>query len=412
MLSEKKITKQNLPIERETMFNPQSKVLYHLDRVVDFFNDKNVDPINVEIDPSNACNHSCPFCISGHIHLSKYKNTEFFNRQMMSKEILMNFAKDISKTQTKSISWTGGGEPTMNPNLKDAVNYIKDNSKIEMGMFTNGSMLSRFDLFETLVKSLTWIRISLDSGIAENYDKLRVTNQSNNFKVVLNNIKKLIDYKKKFNSKITIGVGFVVTKDNFNEILDFANLFKDLDVDYCQYKPEVIQVERNSSENKKDQIPPEFWAKKIIKLLDDASQILGNKFQCNSYKLKDLIVHKNKMYGREYKQCLGSQFQPCVGADGEVYVCTSHRGHKERSYGNLKDKNFSEIWADMSKRKCVMSQIENTEKFSKCSQLCKPHESNKVLWNIKKNLHKPELINDLKIKSKKVEDKIIHKSFI
>ena len=78
------------------MFNPQSKVLYHLDRVVDFFNDKNVDPINVEIDPSNACNHSCPFCISGHIHLSKYKNTEFFNRQMMSNEILMNFAKDIS----------------------------------------------------------------------------------------------------------------------------------------------------------------------------------------------------------------------------------------------------------------------------------------------------------------------------
>ena len=163
---------------------------------------------------------------------------------------------------------------------------------------------------------------------------------------------------------------------------------------------------------KKDQIPPEFWAKKIIKLLDEASKIFGNKFQCNSYKLKDLIVHKNKQYGREYKQCLGSQFQPCVGADGEVYVCTSHRGHKERSYGNLKDKNFSEIWADMNKRKCVMSQIENKEKFSKCSQLCKPHESNKVIWNIKKNIHNPELIKNLKVKSKELEGKILHKNFI
>ena len=125
MYLEKKSVKSNLPVERETMFNPQSKVLYHLDRVVDFFNNKKVDPINVEIDPSNACNHSCPFCISGHIHLSKYKGTEFFNRQMMSlMEILMNFAKDISKTKTKSISWTGGGEPTMNPNLKDAIEYI------------------------------------------------------------------------------------------------------------------------------------------------------------------------------------------------------------------------------------------------------------------------------------------------
>ena len=32
------------------MFNPQTKVLYHLDRVVDFINEKIVDPINVEID--------------------------------------------------------------------------------------------------------------------------------------------------------------------------------------------------------------------------------------------------------------------------------------------------------------------------------------------------------------------------
>ena len=70
MILKKKLLEKNLPAEAETMFNPQTKVLYHLDRVVDFFNDKKVDPINVEIDPSNACNHSCPFCISGHLHLN------------------------------------------------------------------------------------------------------------------------------------------------------------------------------------------------------------------------------------------------------------------------------------------------------------------------------------------------------
>ena len=45
----------------------------------------------------------------------------------------MNFAKDISKTKTKSISWTGGGEPTMNPNLKDAIEYIKKIRKLKWG---------------------------------------------------------------------------------------------------------------------------------------------------------------------------------------------------------------------------------------------------------------------------------------
>ena len=204
----------------------------------------------------------------------------------------------------------------------------------------------------------------------------------------------------------------MVSKDNYREILDFANLFKDMDVDYCQYKPEVIQVERNLSKDKKEQIPAEFWANKVIKLLNQASEILGNKFQCNSYKLKDLIVHKNKKYGREYKQCLGSQFQPCIGADGEVYVCTSHRGHKDRSYGNLKDKSFSEIWSDLSKRSCVMKQIEDKEKFSMCSQLCKPHESNKIIWEIKKNLHKSDVIKNLKEKTKEIQDKVLHKNFI
>jgi GTP 3',8-cyclase len=394
------------------IFNPQSKVVYHLDTVLDYFKNKNVDPINLEIDPSNACNHSCPFCISGHLHLSKFKGTEFFNRQMMHKDILMNLVKDLSKTKVKSVSWTGGGEPTMNPALKEAIKYLKENSNIDMGMFSNGSMLNRFDLFETVVDSLSWIRISMDAGKAKSYDNLRITNKSNSFKIVLDNIKKLIKIKKERNSKITIGVGFVVTQDNYNEVLDFANLFKDLDVDYCQYKPEIIQIERNGASDKKQQISPEFWANEVIDLLDQASKILGKKFQCNSYKVQDLIVDKKKTYGREYKQCIGSQLQPCIGADGEVYVCTNHRGHKERSYGSLYEKSFSEIWGDVSKRGCVMNQIENKEKFSMCSQLCKPHESNKILWKIKNNLSDKKSIDSLKKKSQEMEKLLIHKNFI
>ena len=80
------------------------------------------------------------------IFISKFKGTEFFNRQMMHKDVLMSLVKDLSKTQVKSVSWTGGGEPTMNPHLKSAIKYLKENSNIDMGMFSNGSMFERFDL--------------------------------------------------------------------------------------------------------------------------------------------------------------------------------------------------------------------------------------------------------------------------
>ena len=394
------------------IFNPQAKVLAHADRVLSYFDGNNVDPITLEIDPSNACNHSCPFCISGHIHLKKFKGTEFFNRSIMSREILLKFAKEICNTNIKSLSFTGGGEPTMNPALKETIEYIGTNSKIEMGMFSNGTNFERFNLFEAITRNLKWIRISLDAGKEETYDKIRITNNKNNFKTVISNINKLIKIKKDTKSNITIGVGFVVAKDNFDEILDFAKLFKNIDVDYCQYKPEIVQIERSGTRDLvKQQRSSDYWLNKVVDALHSAKDILGKKFECNSYKINDLLVDK-KFYGRQYKECIGSQFQPCIGADGHVYVCTNHRGHKKYSYGNLYDNNFKKIWSNLSKRKEIMDNINKKEKFCNCTQLCKPHESNKMLWTIKQNLNNDDAIKDLKKKSKEIGDSIIHKNFI
>ncbi len=395
------------------IFNPQQKILCHLDKVEAYFNNKNPDPITIEIDPSNSCNHSCPFCISGHLHLQKYKGTEFFNRTILEKECFEKLIKELVTTNIQAINWTGGGEPTMNPYLGEAIAYIKNNSNIEMGMFTNGSMLKKFDLFETFSKSLSWIRVSIDAGEEKTYNDLRKTNNSNNFKVVIENIKKLIETKKKIKSKIVIGVGFVVTKDNYTEIKKFSELFKEIEVDYCQFKPEIIQIERDhkNSPHGLVQVEPDFWLKKVIDLLNEAKNILGEKFECNSYKIEDLIVDINN-YGRNYKECIGSQFQPCIGADGYVYVCTNHRGHKKYSYGNIYEKSFKEIWGNIEEKRRVMNIINNDEKFSKCTHLCKPHESNKMLWSIKNNMNQEDYFKELREKSINLNKTLKHINFI
>ena len=398
------------------IFNPSEKVLCHLDTVDKYLKNQKYDPITIEIDPSNACNHSCPFCISGHLHLKKFKGTELFNRTMLSEPVFQNLIEDLTKTNIKAINWTGGGEPTQNPYLGRAISFIKKNSKIEMGMFSNGSLIERFDLFEIFVKSLEWIRISIDAGLPNTYNDLRKTNKNNDFKTVMKNIKKLIEFKKNFNSKIVIGVGFVVTEENYKEIEIFANLFKDIDVDYCQFKPEIIQIERknslgNQKQNIKMQISSDFWLNKVVSSLEKAKVILGHKFECNEYKLEDLIVDSEN-YGRNYKECIGSQFQPCIGADGNVYVCTNHRGHKKYSYGSIIEKSFSKIWNDIETRKKIMNIINKKEKFSNCTQLCKPHESNKILWSIKKNVKDKDYLAKLKLKTKDLSKNLKHTNFI
>ena len=147
------------------------------------------------------------------------------------------------------------------------------------------------------------------------------------------------------------------------EIVDFAKTFVDYDLTYCQYKPEVVNREREGGVQRES----EFWNDEVKPRLEEAKSILGDKYQINEYHLDDLADDPT-LLGRTYKRCLGSQIQPCIGADGHVYVCPNHRGYKQYSYGSLREKSFKEIWNDIYKRQEVMNQIDNVECFSNCTQ--------------------------------------------
>ena len=58
-----------------------------------------------------------------------------------------------------------------------------------------------------------------------------------------------------------------------------------------------------------------------------------------------------------------------------------------------------------------MNQIENIECFKNCTKLCKPHESNKTMWDIYKNLD-PKTERKLLKQQKKIRKEIKHPDFI
>jgi cyclic pyranopterin phosphate synthase len=362
------------------IFNPRLKVIANVDRVLEFIDTGNTAPVLVEVDPSNACNHACSFCLSSYIHFEKYKGTEAFSRAVMPKDMLMKLCEDFVEMGVRAVNWTGGGEPTLNRHLKDAIAYCGENG-IKQGMFTNGTLFDRWDMFETLVDHMTWVRISVDAGTKETYNGVRKAKGKQDWDKMVSNLTKLIEVNKQKGNKIDIGVGYVISPDTYHEIVDYANFFKDFDLKYCQYKPEIVIREDGGVQR-----DLEFWQGKVEPLLQEAEQILGDKFHVNGYKLEDLVVDREN-FGRNYKKCLGSQISPCVGADGHVYVCTNHRGWKQYSYGCMYDgKSFKEIWNDIATRHSVMHLIEEKECFSNCTKLCKPHESNKAVWEIHQGL--------------------------
>ena len=398
--------------EGTNIFNPQAKVLANVENAIEFVESQNTSPVLIEVDPSNACNHACSFCLSSYIHFDKYKGTETFSRALMPRDMLMELCEDFVKMKVKAVNWTGGGEPTLNKHLKEAIQYCGEHG-IKMGMFTNGTLFEKNDLYETLVDNMTWVRISIDAGTEKTYNDVRIPKGGADWNSMLFNVKKLIEVNNSKGNKIDIGAGFVMSPDTYHEIVDFANVFKDLDITYCQYKPEIVIREDGGVQRELD-----FWKGKVEPLLDEAKDILGDKFQSNAYKFEDL-VNDRENFGREYKKCLGSQISPCIGADGHVYVCTNHRGWKQYSYGCLYDgKRFEDIWNDLVERQRVMYQIEEKECFSNCTKLCKPHESNKMMWYIHETYNDldsdgKELFKDklLEMKSK-ITKQITHAEFI
>ena len=395
------------------IFNPRSKVIANVDRVIEFIETGNTSPVLVEFDPSNACNHGCYFCISSYIHLPESKELETFNRSIMSKKMIMDTVKDLVDMKVRAINWTGGGEPTLNPNLKYAIEYVGQNSDIKMGMFTNGTLVDKFDMFETRVDNMTWVRFSVDCGTEKTFNWIRRPGKGQDWNKMHSNLQKLIEVNNSKGKKIDISTGMVITPDTYKEIVDFAKTFVDYDLTYCQYKPEVVNREREGGVQRESK----FWNDEVKPRLEEAKSILGDKYQINGYHLDDLADDPS-ILGRNYKKCLGSQISPCIGADGHVYVCPNHRGYKQYSYGSLQEKSFKEIWNDIYKRKEVMNQIDNVECFSNCTQLCKPHESNKAVWDIYDTYqqsdenewedYKKKLQNESDI----LQDTLEHKEFI
>jgi cyclic pyranopterin phosphate synthase len=398
--------------ESTNIFNPQAKILANADRALQHIETGYTPPVLIEVDPSNACNHACDFCLSSYIHFDKYKGSETFSRALMPRDMLMNLCKDFVSMGVRAVNWTGGGEPTLNKHLKEAIEYCGQNN-IKMGMFTNGTLLDKWDMFDTLVDNMTWVRFSIDEGKKSAYNEIRKAKNGRGWDKMVSNLTTLTELNAKKGYPIDIGVGYVITPDNYENIVEFAKFFSQFDLTYCQYKPEVVIREDGGQQRER-----EFWLDKVRPLLDEAKQILGDKFQVNEYKLDDLENDREK-FGRKYKKCLGSQVQPCVGADGHVYVCTNHRGWKQYSYGSLYDeKSFKDIWQDMQARQEVMSLIEEKECFSNCTKLCKPHESNKMMWslysefNILDHLQKIKFKEDLIRQQERVRKNLKHPEFI
>lgn len=266
-----------------------NKIYYYIDKVEQLEKGNFVGPITCEIDPSNRCNADCNFCM-----FSKYRKD---SSRDLPWNIYEEVLHDLKNLDTRSITFTGGGEPLMNPRYNQMAGAARAMG-FQIGLVTNGILLDKVEDLESYI----FIRVSLDSHNAEDYKKVKGCDR---FDQVVENIRKAV------RDNTTIGISYVVGPDNNKDLCKAEQLACDLGVDYIQIKPAYMNG-------------------KIFTDFDypDGRPVIGTK----RYMAEDNIP------------CTIAALVGIIGADSNVYYCCQHRGKDFFTLGSLEDSSFTELW--------------------------------------------------------------------
>jgi len=332
------------------------KLYYHLDRVNEFLKNGDCYPIYIEVSPVGSCNHRCIFCA--------YDYIEYPNRKL-DMEIFLRFIDEISCCGLKSMVFAGEGEPLIHPNIGKFITYAKEKG-IDVGLFTNGELLDK-KLNETILKSLTFVRFSINGG---NKDSYNLIHKRDTFNKVIENLKYCATLKKQKSLDVTIGIQFVLLPENIDSIKDLIFIVRDMGIDYLSIKPFVLQNESQFYRQKKFNCNLDSFFNELESYSNDNFKIVAR-------------IESFKKYGiRDYDRCYGCNFITVLNSAGDIASCLPYWEKQEFIYGNIYQNTFKQIWHG-KKRKEIKSFLENRINVNSCPPNCRPNAINSFLYDLK-----------------------------
>lgn len=338
---------------------PSLKLFQHMPTLQAIKQGQRPAPVNVEIDLSNRCSRGCYFCHFAYTHTRgplKGKRDKphdaILGGDLMEWELAISIFDQIKAYGVKSLTFTGGGEPTIHPRFNEAIAYAAEVG-LDLGLYTLGGHIDN-ERAALLKSRLQWVYVSLDECTKETYQK---TKGMDGYQPVIDGIRHLVEAQ----GKATVGVGFLLHKDNVQDVHDMVRLGRSLGVDYVQFRP-VIAFEQDDPGAMVE--PDTAWIRRAIGML--------NPYKADPFVIADL--DRFRMYAdwksHGYSQCHWSALQTVISPNGMVWRCTNKREHPDALLGDLSKESFADIWA----RSGGPCQVNET-----CRVLCRGHIANLTL---------------------------------
>ena len=168
-------------------------------------------PLAIYVEPSGFCNLKCKFCtqsLQGPRAMNK-KNMELSLFKKLIDEL------DAEQVHIPMMRFAGMGEPTLNPNYVEMLNYAYK-LKLQRGgrfqMATNGTLLTH-ELSEEITKYLDSIILSVEGLSGEDY--LKICSVEVDFDKLLDEVRFLYGHKRK--CEIIVKIPSIMVKERERE---------------------------------------------------------------------------------------------------------------------------------------------------------------------------------------------------
>tara|TARA_A100001515_G_scaffold144600_1_gene149182 strand:- start:341 stop:1441 length:1101 start_codon:yes stop_codon:yes gene_type:complete len=363
-----------------TAYSP-SKIFHHRDKIDQLKKHEQPTPVQVHFIISDLCNQDCSFCA---YRMSGYTSNQLFSikhpesgkvnnnpNRMIPYDKAIEILDDCKEMDVKAIQITGGGEPSVHPQHQEIYQAVLDRG-MELALVSNGVIFKEKTI--DLLLQATWVRFSIDAGNEDTYSSIRNISKSHYAKM-WNNVKSLAAAKKSRGGKVTIGLGFVVTQENWKEIDGFAKEAKDSGVDNIR----ISAVFQNENEKYFDN----FFDKAA-----ELCRMTKEKYEDNEFTVFNNFGERYSdllQQSPDYSFCGYQNLVTYIGGDLNLYRCCNTAYNFKGLIGSIADKRFKDLWFSQEKKN-------NFDCFdAKTCERCMFNNKNKaILYAVNNN---PEHVN-------------------
>jgi MoaA/NifB/PqqE/SkfB family radical SAM enzyme len=338
------------------------KLAWHMDRVQAWERGERIAPITIDMALTRACDAACGFC---------YAQMQENDRQEITEGVIDAFLEDSARMGVRGISLVSDGESLVSPIYGHTITQGYSLG-LSMASGTNGFRFTE-SLLSQVLPCLSYLRFNISGGTQQRYCQIMGVKPSF-WERVISNVRAAVRIKQERNLSVTLGIQMVLMPKDSDQILPFAELGKELGVDYA--------VIKHCSDDEYRTLGIKYQEyNELHDLLRQAESLSTDRYRVavKWNKIRDAETETN---ARSYQRCYGPPFLIQMSGSGLVAPCGMLFNDRYAKFhiGNICEQRWWDIW--QSDRYWEVMHYLASDQFDAqrmCGALCIQHLANTAL---------------------------------